>query len=346
LGHWSKGISTTFQLPVRAVNALAADRAHGIWLGTDRGLAYSDGKTLRWASLSPGACTISANLYDLVVDSQGTVWLATSAGIQTLTRNELNWQTVMDIGLTGQEIFRPIQAITPAPDGSIWATHGYDLWRFGGSVPMSPVKVPDPNCQIEHLQVDGTGNVWGTSAICGMWQFIPSAKSGKWVHHNPDGSISSIVLSTGGDLYATGDAGLFLFTGKALQGTSGNTGLRWRWVNPSPRGDHVIAADRHNGVWIGSPKTGALWHYQAGDWVSAGDVFQRSRLNYLYVDSRDQLWADVGQALMVYNGKTWHTITLPIAMTDRRLTGGPDGRIWIIGDEGVAVYDPAADRQP
>ena len=345
LGHWSKGISTTFQLPVKAVNALAADRTRGIWLGTDKGLAYSDGKTLRWTSLGLGACTISATPYDVAIDSQGTVWLATSAGIQKLTRNELNWQSVMDVGLAGQEIFRPVRAIALAPDGGIWASHGYDLWRFGSSSTMSPIRVPDPTCQIEHLQVDVSGNVWGTSAHCGMWQFIPSANSGEWVHHNPDGPISSIVLSTAGDLYAAGDAGLFLFTATPSRNPT-QVSLPWRWVEPSPRGNHVIAADKRNGVWIGSPRTGALWHYLSGDWIPIGDVFEKARLNNLHVDNQDQLWAEVGQALMINNGSAWRTITLPIAMTNRKLTSDPDGRIWIIGDEGVAVYNPAADKRP
>jgi ligand-binding sensor domain-containing protein len=252
----------------------------------------------------------------------------------------------MDMGLAGRENFRPVRAIALAPDGSIWATHGYDLWRFGGSITMSPMKVPDPTCQIEHLQVDGVGNVWGTSAHCGMWQFIPSANSGEWVHHNPDGPISSIVLSTSGDLYAAGDAGLFLFPVTPSQGPTGKASLPWHWVNPSPRGNHVIAADQRNGVWIGSPKTGALWHYLGGDWIPVGDIFEKTRLNYLYVDSRDQLWANIGQALMVNDSSTWHTITLPIAMTGRKLTSGSDGRIWIIGDEGVAVYNPAVDKWP
>jgi len=64
------------------------------------------------------------------------------------------------------------------------------------------------------------------------------------------------------------------------------------------------------------------------------------------VDNQDQLWAEVGQALMINNGSAWRTITLPIAMTNRKLTSDPDGRIWIIGDEGVAVYNPAADKRP
>jgi hypothetical protein len=28
------------------------------------------------------------------------------------------------------------------------------------------------------------------------------------------------------------------------------------------------------------------------------------------------------------------------------MTTGPDGRMWLIGDRGIAVYDPAQDKQP
>ncbi len=36
----------------------------------------------------------------------------------------------------------------------------------------------------------------------------------------------------------------------------------------------------------------------------------------------------------------------PDVGTLRDETFGPDGRVWLVGDRGIAVYDPTKDKQP
>ena len=45
----------------------------------------------------------------------------------------------------------------------------------------------------------------------------------------------------------------------------------------------------------------------------------------------------------MYDGKAWRSISTPVKTIDE-LRAGPDGRIWVVGYNGLAVYDPAVDK--
>jgi ligand-binding sensor domain-containing protein len=65
-----------------------------------------------------------------------------------------------------------------------------------------------------------------------------------------------------------------------------------------------------------------------------------------YFDSRSWLWIHDGVNLFRYNGQAWQSAHQPNVGPIQDMTTGPDGRVWVVGDRGVAVYDPMADKQP
>lgn len=349
LGHLlSQDRSTVMDLPVHRVYALTAATGKGVWLGTEQGTAFSNEENLQFMPAEPGECILAGFPNDLVVDSQGTAWIATDHEVKTLKLNNSKWQPVMDLGLTSQEISKSIKAIAIAPGGGVWATHGNDLWRFGGPIYTPPALVPDQSafgedgkCLILHLQADGAGNIWAVAGACGIWQFIP-ANGGKWIHHTPGGHFFSLAVSTGDDVYALGSSGVFLLRNPALQNQADQSALNWELIS-EPVGPGAMAADTHNGVWLGRQGTGELWYYHDGKWTSFGKVAEQ-RLEQLYVDNQDQVWiATLGKELIIYRSQTRHTIPSP---TEGKLIRGSDGHIWVMGYETIAVYDPTADQQP
>jgi ligand-binding sensor domain-containing protein len=346
LVHLTGGRITTFALPPHQLHALAADPAHGVWLGTDQGLIYSDGSTLRWVSLSLEACTIPTPT-DIAIDSKGIAWAAAFKALLTLA-DETNWQLVSDLGLAdGYGVPTSSKyAIAAAPDGGMWAQGGV-LRRFRDAIELPAVRTPQLQCgnDMPQMQVDDTGNIWQARGKCGIWQFTPSAEGGRWTVHFPGGRIESIAPSMDGSIYAAGDQGLFAFTGETYPDPSSMLGFAWRPLAIDLPRDLVLAADRNKGVWLGSPQTGELWNYRAGQTAPFGQPFERGILQQLYVDGHNRLWANLQNTLAVYDGKTWKHISSP-AGTIRKLTGGPDDRIWVLGTEAVAVYDPAKDKRP
>jgi len=345
LVHLTNGHLTTFALPPHQLHALASDPRHGVWLGTSRGLAYSDGNALHWPSLSLDACTIPAPT-DIAIDSQGSAWTITWGKLQTLALGETAWQPVPDSDLISSYDDKTIYAVAAAPDKGVWV-QGYRLGRFGGAATPSLVRTSSLWCpgNLLQMQVDKAGNIWKTAGDCGVVQFIPSARGGKWVRHIPGGRIESVALGTDGAVYAAGSQGMFVFTGKIYPDPPSTLGSAWRPAALNLPRDLVLAADRDSGVWLGSPQTGELWHYRAGQMTSLDQQFERDVLLQLYVDRRNRLWAGVQDRLAVYDGKTWKSLSAPAGIISK-LTGGPDGRIWVLGSDALAVYDPAADMQP
>ena len=111
------------------------------------------------------------------------------------------------------------------------------------------------------------------------------------------------------------------------------------------KGADRIAADKQGGIWVASREKGGLWHYKSGRLTPYGQRFKEHSLQQITVDSQNRLWAALSDTLHVYDGKTWRCIETPLRQIGE-LTNGPDGRIWIVGDIGIAVYNPAADKQP
>jgi len=363
LGHLVGGRSTTRELPVSWINTLAADPDHGVWIGTDQGLAYSDGDNLRWVPLGLDVCAFIGRPRDLVVDAQSVTWLAADNGVYTLAPHGLTWLPFTDLGLAGEKnAAGPVVAIAAAPTGGVWATHGYDLWPFGGAQSFKPIQAPG-GCFIERLVSDSAGNVWAAANRCGALQFIPSDRGGRWIQHRRPSENDltwAVAAGAGNKIYALASVGLFEHT-SAMTYTFATGPFasplplpEWHLVMPMTDlitdtsrflgMGFVLAADQRGNVWIASRQTGQLWRYRAGELTLLDQRFDRGEIG-LYVDRRDRLWASVNDVLEVYDGSRWRRIPAPVD-TIRKLVDGPDGRIWAIGDGGIGVYNPAVDRQP
>jgi len=333
LGHLLPGHdSITQTVPAESVYAMAADPSHGIWLGTEKGLLYSDGKGLRWVTLGLSACTIPFDPFGLSVDSQGKVWIG-GYGIHVLSPGETEWQPVSESDQAGPESARFITAITPARDGGMWVTHGYDLLHLGGSVTVQPVQLLDPACSVNYLAVNAD-SVWMLSG-CGILQFIVS--KGNWVRHNPSNSrVALMVIGSDGAVYAGGPDGLYA-----------NTGSKWYQVIQEDV--TVAAADRQGGLWLASREQGELWYYKSGQLTPHGQQFDKQALQGLTVDGRNRLWAALSDALLLYDGKTWRRVSAPLEKIGG-IQSSRDGHVWVFGwvfgVSGFAEYDPAADKQP
>ena len=333
LGHVLSGqYSLTQTVPVESVYAMAADPSHGIWLGTEKELFYSDGYQVRQVSLGLSACTISFDPFGPPVDSQGKVWIG-GYGIHVLSPGETEWQLVSESDQAGPESARFITAIAPARDGGMWVTHGYDLLHLGGSITVQPVQMLDPGCIVNYLAVNAD-SVWMLSD-CGILQFIVS--KGNWVRHNPSNSrVALMVIGSDSAVYAGSPDGLYA-----------NTGSEWHQVIQEDV--TVAAADRQGGLWLASREQGELWYYKSGQLTPHGQQFDKHALQGLTVDSRNRLWAALSDALLLYDGKTWRRVRAPLEKIGG-IQSSRNGHVWVFGwvfgVSGFAEYDPAMDKQP
>jgi hypothetical protein len=342
------------------VNAIAPDPEHGVWLGADQGLLYSDGETLREISLALDQLTLRPHPRNLAVDTQGTAWVVTAQGVQQLPAHGSQWQDVTDFGLGPGINEWPLGTIAAAREGGIWATHGGDLWRFGGSTttPLTGTVSLDPYCRLIHLTADRDGNVWSPLGSCGVAVFTPQTSQWARYQSNPDndprdysGGVGELFIDGAGVVYARGYSNQ-LRRFAAFTSSSSSISPTGQFFNVAQSdGQSVLGADAQNGLWTVDCRTGEVWRDQAGNVMAFGKVFAESLYpcpaSYRwYFDSRSWLWVHDGVNLFRYDGQAWKTMYPPGVGFIADMTTGPDGRVWIVGERGIAVYDSAQDTQP
>lgn len=358
--HWSNGQWSVITLPDARISAVTADPSHGVWIGTDRGLMYTDGQAMY--QLPSFDRHVSGGIpIDLVIDSSGAAWVLTN-------ESKLSWlpadQSVQDFKVLSAISAR---AFATAADG-IWITHGTDLihLKIGERIPHA-IPLPEADCKLDRLTTAPNGDVWATSRCGSVWQYQPAL--GHWIRHVVDAStpdvtifepIESVVAGTDGRVYAIGPNGLAVLTepgGTSVGGleSSGDTlpysiyryHVRALAAGVAPLSNGPSATDRHGGFWLTTTNRGNLWHYADGQFTTVEHPFSATWLTALYVDQADQLWvANLYGQLALYDGQQWSIFDTPGIGTVYRIASAPDGRLWFAGNQGVTAYDPAQDKLP
>ena len=220
--------------------------------------------------------------------------------------------------------------------GSLWATHGHDLFNVGNTGLVKST-LPDARCSLDQL-VATADSIWGRG-YCGVWQFNIAQQS--WTLHplNLDQAVL-IIADSNGTVYAGGSSGLYSY-------------LDSEWKQVAVVDVTVAAADKQGGLWLASRLQGELWHYTAGQLTAFGQRFNANGVLNLIVDNQNRLWATYTDALVRCDRENWQYIHSPVLDIDRIATD-PAGRIWVTGrrstsllsDAAIAVYDPALEPQP
>lgn len=350
INHLVNETSTAIPIP-RAIYAMAADPKHGVWLGTDGGLMYYNERQAAPYSLHIDRPIFPGTPSDMAIDTGSQVYTlsADTGELYTLDTRDQRWR-VRDVGQFAATQLRGILSIAAAPDGGLWATHGTDLFKIGGA-PRSPPRLPVKNCTPVQLSVDAHGDVWSISPACNtILRYDLNLK--RWLQYQISmpyfESIRALSIAADGTLYVFGVSGIYSHSNEL----TGNLDLPltdWQPVAAINEPLHasldaaggLIAADPIGGLWIGSLSTGEIWHYAGNHLTSAGRHFDEYQLSYLYVDRADRLWAAGLDKLMMFDGQTWHAFKSPGLGFVSKMFGGPDGRIWLVGQQGIAVYDPS-----
>ena len=370
LSHLIDGTSITVPLAVANIYALAPDAAHGVWLGTNRGLAYTSPQQTLWFNPRVPHDTFPKPITDITFDTHGTPYVATWDIGSVYTLTDTHWSQV-----TYNPLRPVVISFTAALDGGIWVTHGNYLEKIGGVPRMVSHGLID--CiGVSSPQVDAQGNIWSVGYECepepllrGATVFRYNLKRDRlWTYQlfSPTSmQIFKLTLDVDGTPYILGPHGVYshsiesaddltptLPAGQPL--TPQQVITSWQpitAINQFPDIaavlPHVlITADRNHGLWIAAPPTGEVWHYAAGQITSYGPQGRTGIMVDLHVDDADRLWLLSENTLVMFDGQTWHNIATPDIGFPGRVTSAPDGRIWLIGQSGLAVYDPTKDTQP
>lgn len=139
------------------------DRAGGVWIGTEGGISYYDGKTLSNGPIAFRNFTIenglnNNNINTIMEDKTGKIWVGTRGGLSvydpltTLNPGEITFTDVTD---NEGKAFSNIWSILEDKRGNIWLGGQHGFWRYDGNS-FANLNITNVGAVYE----DKKGNVW------------------------------------------------------------------------------------------------------------------------------------------------------------------------------------------
>jgi hypothetical protein len=322
--------------PYNFTDLLIADEARGgVWVGTDEGLVFSDGRSLRRYLLSPDdAIPIGPSVDNVFTDADGRLWASTAEGLLFYDDTGAespngSWQRT--------EIGGSFSAFAVDDRGGFWAVPLSAASYFDGETWTHYPSFSDNHCNPHHVLADAAGGLWISSIDCPLGRFDGKA----WTEYDTGARRERLTLGHDGEIYTMGwDGALRQFNGKTWEtllsaSSYGSPPDRYPWVE-----DLVVGPEGE--VWIALGDTSDLLIYRDGEWKQVHTPAE-GIVRTLLFDSQGKLWVGHDYGILRYDGCSWASIVSedwPVIVRD--LAEDRYGRIWISRrGGGFHFYDPA-----
>jgi signal transduction histidine kinase/ligand-binding sensor domain-containing protein len=362
-------------LPANLLTSLAEHTSKGtsrIWIGTYRGLVSYEPARHQFTRYvhDPGDPSSLAHdqVQALLVDSRGTLWVGTSAGLDRMDARTGAFSHVR--ALPGF-----ITSLAEDRDGAIWAGTPHGLLRLAadGSEPVRYVHSSSDPGSLAHdyvrsLLADGSGRVWVGTDAGGLDRF--DRERGRFVHHTAGpgrgrisgNSINALVEDAEGGIWV----GVWGGGVNRLDPASGQfTTHRHLATDPHtlPLDDvTVLARDRSGVIWVGTygggvsrlnPGLSRTFTHLKNDPADPGSLSD-NRVYAVVVDRESTVWVGTwgGVNRLAPGAREFERLrrsaTAADTLGDNRvmaLAEGADGAIWAgTLDGGLNRIDPRTRR--
>lgn len=317
-----------------AITAVAADGAHGLWVGTLNGGLYRyRGRALEPVALPAGI----ESVFGIVSDTSGALWLTTNAGVVRVVDGRPRLLGDAD-GFPPRGFYR---AIVADPAGGVWiAADGVGVLRWRNQQARLYAQ-PDglPSNAVYSLTVDAQGTAWaGTQAG-------PAYFDNGRFHRQPlaaaldDKRIYTLYADRAGAVWF---APLGMGLCRLAQGRfSCEQGL------PGMRGETVrsMLEDREGNLWIGTTSSG-LQRLSQSKLVTVVGSGASNAVRAVHQQPGGPLWVGTdGGGLARYREPRLvpaddYNRQLPSQLL-RAITSDAQGQLWVGGTEGVTRFSPA-----
>ncbi len=111
------------------ITAVEADLEGALWFGTSSAGVSRTRNPLSWDHFDTGEGLASNNVRDILIASDGTVWVATAGGVSWFRNNEFSTANVVNAGLPSNSA----RALAEDSQGHIWVATDGGVGRFDGS---------------------------------------------------------------------------------------------------------------------------------------------------------------------------------------------------------------------
>jgi len=307
-------------LPQISVLAIAQDRDGYLWFGSQGGLSRYDGtRFTRFGH--PDAPELGGHVLALHGGADGRVWIGTSQGLLRYADGRFRPVPLADDEDRVREPFT-VRAIAAAGDGGVLVAGPDGV--YAGDDQALTLRHPLPGPGLDLLRDDD--GLW-VASIGRVFRIVGDEVS---VHPLPtrasQAQVSRLAVDGDGRLWAGTPVGLFRF---------GNG--YWRHMSNTPV--DALLVDRDGNLWVAGPQR--LDRLRDGRFVES--VVDRRGIRAIHEDRDGSLWLGSVNEGVTRFWDGWSTrvgreqgLRDPLLWSVAR---GPDGKIWVGGNDGVDVFD-------
>ncbi|WP_229518292.1 diguanylate cyclase [Massilia sp. PAMC28688] len=350
-----------------SILALMQDRRGFIWIGTHSGglYRYNGYHAVKYTSNTRDANSLPHDRVSTVFeDKTGTIWVGTQNGLARYNPQTNDFTRFLPPpGPSTQRIVKAI--ISDGKDGMWLATWGglqhfspasgaFTLYRHD---PKNPASLASND--LNSIAMDEKGGIYAATWPGGL-DYLPAGAKG-FVHHRVDSDAApDAKLNIVRSLHYGRDRTLWIGTENGV--VTWNAGTDWstrkRIASPATRINYLYG-DRNGTVWAATLASGLLrWdqgaakavHYvhRANDSNSLPSDYIRAVMH----DRSGMLWIGSftdGISLVNLNSQGFeryipfdveaHNLRPDNSL--RSIEGAPGGRLWLSGNSGLSLFDPA-----
>lgn len=271
---------------------MTQDEEGNIWLGSLKGVYKFDG--IEWIHFDEDDL-ISEKVLKLMIDYEGSIWVATEYGISYLRDDK--W---IDLTKKKELCGSSVYDIEMDQDGRIWAFTRNNM-RFSG---LNMIENGKCNCYDKHRTgLKGTIEelVWSEGEIFAYASDGVSKydKQGLWKHFDSGDGLSEskfykMVKDYTGQIWLASNKSLYIY----IEG-------RWKQLR-EPKDWEVLTmmVDKTANVWVGTDKEG-LYKYHEGIWTrySIENGLIDNEVEKIFEDKNGNIWAITKKGISIVTGE-------------------------------------------
>lgn len=353
------------------VKAIDQDGRGFIWVGAENGLGRYDGVNLRLYQTDNAPGLPSNYVWDLAVDPQGDIWIATGGGLAVYRPRTDTFDRIDNIG--GQFFLADTFTSIDIVDGKVYlgTTFGLNIIDLASQtmtpfVPDSPAESPAGSNSIHDTTLDQAGNVWMATALSGLVRFNPLSGEAKQFSHTKDNPYSirsnqvrTVFYDSSGRIWAgTYGGGINIL----VPGSDKFTHLRYprQYGNDQNSAVMDIAEDADGDIWVSVDQQG-LFRFDKD--LSLVQHFSHSSSNRnslisnqtraIFEDANQDLWVGIFPFGISFLDRSRDNIRTyqadgsnPEALTNNAILSlhqDDQGIIWVGTEGGLNAFDPATE---
>jgi PAS domain S-box-containing protein len=327
------------EMPDSPIHSFALDHDGRLWAGTETGLELRQGT--RWTLIGNDWNLPPEMVRDILVDSEGTLWVANMKTIAFLRRGS---KTFVPTGAAGKDVI----TLAQAPNGRVWFSDYNGVLR--------PVPIPGKNSEVEDPAIvlnnlhkfifDHDGALWVTRLDSGLVRIRYPEKLGNRKLGAQDPELESFSEKDG---FTAGLAAEILEDREGNVWVGSTKGLdRFRHSHvvpvalPRPREELTLFAGQDGEVWVGATNDEPLVDIRGERPL----VFEKTgeQVSSVFRDANGDIWWGSHSGVWRQRGTAFKHFPLPKDIVPdwiyEIMPGGPDGGLWIkLGDIGFVHFN-------